>query len=215
MLTKPTPWLKIDKWEWYGNFYADFFIYEVFFHRSDGRSVNQGTYIETGGSNGVHASNTLFFDHFLDWRGMLIEPTPCGKCLLPHNRPRAATVNGAICTEETKIDITSMKEFCPPPQDSCTNWDMVRCAPSGVYSKESNITSVDFFSIDVEAFYMNVLKSWDWNVKPTVIFIECKADDCWNFLVSQGYTIVKAGELGIKGPQDDTVAWLNHHSCMK
>ena len=160
------------------------------------------------------ASNTLFFDQYLNWTGLLIEPTPCGKCLLPFNRPRAVATNGAICVNESLIDIGSMKAFCPPPQDSCTSWSPVRCTGAGIYAHEANLHRVDLFSIDVEEYYMNVLRSWDWSIKPVVIFIECSKADCWDFLKAQGYTIVEAGKLSIVGSQVDTLAWLNHATCI-
>lgn len=57
MKTPPTPWLRIGESQWYGNWYVDFMLYEAFFHATIG-SVRDGVYIETGGSNGVHASNS-------------------------------------------------------------------------------------------------------------------------------------------------------------
>ena len=57
----------------YGNDYVDFTIFSHFFAHPP---VIGGTYVEIGGSNGVHASNTLFFEQHLDWTGVLIEPTP-------------------------------------------------------------------------------------------------------------------------------------------
>ncbi len=68
-------WIGVGPYlEWYGNFYLDFYIYDTFFHQGDNVLVN-GTFLETGGADGVTSSNTLFFDRFLNWNGLLIEPT--------------------------------------------------------------------------------------------------------------------------------------------
>ena len=212
MKINPTPWLSVGEAQWYGNDYLDFFMYETFFHPTFG--ISDGVYIETGGSNGVHASNTLFFDHYFNWTGLLIEPTPCATCMLPFNRPRARIVRGGICQNETMTEFSSMYEFCAGYQSSCEpKWNPVRCAPIRSYAVENKITNVDFFSIDVEEYYMAVLNSWDWRIKPAVILIECSKTDCWEFLKAQGYTILEAAKFGIKGLEIDTVAWRNHESC--
>lgn len=106
-----------------------------------------------------------------------------------------------------------MVEFCPPPQDSCSTWAPVRCTLAGTYAREAFIDQVDLFSIDVEEYYMNVLRSWDWSIMPTVLFVECVKADCWDFLKAKGYTILEGGMYNIKGLEGDTVAWLNHWSC--
>lgn len=61
-------WIDIDNVRWYGVFYIDFLIFELFFLRNSGNSTNpnyhvlyDGTYLETGGADGVSASNSLFF----------------------------------------------------------------------------------------------------------------------------------------------------------
>ena len=35
-----------------------------------------GFFIEAGANNGVKFSNTLFFERYRNWRGLLIEPIP-------------------------------------------------------------------------------------------------------------------------------------------
>jgi len=37
---------------------------------------NNGYFVELGANDGVNQSNTLYFEHFRGWRGVLIEPCP-------------------------------------------------------------------------------------------------------------------------------------------
>jgi hypothetical protein len=82
---EPTPWLQIGipTLEFYGNDYLDYFIYEAFFVHYYDTNVHayinnnnfnphyQGFYVELGGSNGYHASNTYFFNRYLNWTGIV------------------------------------------------------------------------------------------------------------------------------------------------
>jgi len=113
MKTAPTPWLSIGEVGFYGNDYLDYLLFELFFQRNGNEVLRNGTYLEAGATNGVHASNTLFFDSFLDWSGILIEPTPCAICQLPFNRPDAINIYGGICLTNTSLDNNpELIEFC-------------------------------------------------------------------------------------------------------
>lgn len=200
---RPTPWLSIGRrlidppwplpsWAWadvparalgaaffYANDYVDLSLFHQFFSHP---LVVGGTYIEIGGSNGVHASNTLFFEQHLNWTGILIEPTPCGRCVLPYTRPRDWTVNAAVCRKPANLSSTYMAAaFCQPPQDSC-----VARAPGGyeAYSVlcvpmaqllPRRLRHVDLFSIDVEDRVMDVLHTFPWTrISVDVVLAECR-----------------------------------------
>ena len=190
---RPTPWLSIGRrlvdppwplpsWVWpnvppafssasagsfdagpaffYANEYVDLAVFAHFFMRP---LVRGGTYVEIGGSNGVHASNTLFFEQHLNWSGVLIEPTPCGRCVLPHTRPRDLTINAAACRRPANLSGGFMaRPFCAPPQDACVaraaggyGRYTVPCLPMRALLPRA-LTRVDFFSIDVEEHVMAV-----------------------------------------------------------
>lgn len=239
MVTKPTPWITIGDWEFFGNFHIDLIIYLIFFqqsgplvgcinnsghHKSAKKSIEfinntshrPGVYLETGGSNGIHASNTLFFNHFLNYTGILIEPTLCGKCQLPFNRPRSINFHGGVCMNETSFDPSEMKHFCPKPQDKCvpeSEWSIhVRCSPLFSYIQEANIgNTIDFMSIDVENYNMMLLRSIDWDkLDIRVILLECSSQECYDFLRERGYTVLEAFSI----PNiDDLIAWKNDDKC--
>lgn len=220
MRIQPTPKLTVGSIEFYGNSYVDYLIFQIFFRQGEKILVN-GTFLETGASNGVHASNTLFYDGFLNWEGILIEPTLCAKCQLPVNRPRSVIIHGGICASNSTFPTESMRSFCPGPQDAClprSAWTIpVPCMPLQHYIHSSNSLKssrhhLDFVSIDVEEHYMTVLKSIDWEaVDISVIVIECKSMICENYLRDRGYTVVPAGT--IPGIDEDAIAWKNTVDC--
>eukprot|EP00667_Euglena_gracilis_P020456 EG_transcript_22133 len=196
----PTPWLTIgDHWMFYGNFYADFLVFHTFFAGMYAKTnlVTDGIYVEIGGSNGVHASNTLFFEQQLRWHGYLIEPTPCAVCMLPYTRPRDHIIRAGACTDHAMLHGTFMGSFCPYPQNAC-----VKDAPGGLanYSApclpmreilEGTPQHIDFFSIDVEDHYKALLTTMPWDTKTIdVILLEC-ADSNWcrSYLEERGYAL--------------------------
>ena len=163
----------------YANEYVDLSIFTQFFSKP---LVRGGTYVEIGGSNGVHASNTLFFEQHLNWTGVLIEPTPCGRCVLPYTRPNDLIINAAACASPANLTGSFMaSDFCPPPQDACVRWESggyahykVQCLPMHMLLPRS-LTHVDFFSIDVEEHVMGVLETIPWSrISIDVLLAECR-----------------------------------------
>ncbi len=199
--------------EFYGNMYLDFYVYETFFHQGDNVLIN-GTYLETGGADGIIASNTLFFDRFLNWKGILVEPTICAKYQIPYNRPRATTFQGGICETEATLDVSDMEVFCPD-DGGFGGWkDPVRCAPLGAYLTEAIPSvgkTIDFMSIDIESHYIKGLKSIPFDVfNIRVILVECThgVHVCVEYLSSKGYNTVSVRSI-VRNDDDDVLAWKN------
>jgi FkbM family methyltransferase len=59
----------------------DQFLFERFF-----RGKRAGTFVEVGAYDGEQASNSLFFERFLGWRGLCIEPQPAAFAQLVKRR---------------------------------------------------------------------------------------------------------------------------------
>lgn len=225
----PTPILKLGTTEFYGNDFLDYVIFDVFFRKerhcnfSSGKihdDFHDGIFLETGASNGIHASNSLYFERYLNWKGLLIEPSASAICQLPFNRPEAINYQGAACAVE---GILTDNKFCGRNQAplSCLSEDAfnkpVRCSPLQSYIDDSQTKTrlpaaqsvIDFMSIDVEEFYMQALLGMDF--KKTfvrVLLIECKADDCYRFLENNGFQFIKAGHVRGIG-KTDVIAWRN------
>ena len=56
---------------WFSQAGQDRFIDEAIF-----RGARGGVFVDVGAYDGVNGSNTLFFEQFRDWKGLLIEPAP-------------------------------------------------------------------------------------------------------------------------------------------
>jgi FkbM family methyltransferase len=61
-------------------------------------NYDNGYFIEIGANNGVNQSNTLYFEKFRGWRGLLIEPHPKLFSQLKKNRSHKSTCINAACT---------------------------------------------------------------------------------------------------------------------
>jgi Methyltransferase FkbM domain len=212
-VVQPGPWLNFGNVHFYGNFYSDYLIYELFFKKNR----KPGVFFECGASNGVHASNTLFFEKYLGWTGLLIEATPCAICQLPHNRKNSKNIHGAICEAESIVDFSGMRVFCPSPQDGCVSeWPKTRCAPLQTFFDENKISHVDLFSLDVEDHHLTVLKSIDWKkVSMKVLFVECnKNKECLELIKSKGFTVLDLRGLWMFDMESDVLAY-NSSMCFE
>ena len=54
------------------------------------------TVVEIGANDGLHMSNSWFFEHYLGWRSLCIEANPMTYRRLVRNRPRCAKVNAVV-----------------------------------------------------------------------------------------------------------------------
>jgi len=70
---------------------------------------DNGFYVECGANDGVNQSNTLFFENFRGWRGILIEPHPATFLALTSNRsPKNYFKNVACVGPEFKSQKVDM-----------------------------------------------------------------------------------------------------------
>lgn len=229
--SRMTPWLRIGDIAFASNDYADHVLHEVFF--SDAGWEGRGRFLETGASTGVHASTTLFFERFLGWRGVLIEPTPCAVCEVPLNRPGALAVHAALVEHggATQLDVSGMSMFCPPPHSVCaaagpSPWAPVRAAPLQVLLAKLNVSSVDLFSLDVEDAGETVLQSIEWAARPgsssswsdgrssgfapRVVLFEARHEQMSTEILERaGYTVARTGDVF----PTDLIAWRNDADC--
>lgn len=215
-LFRVSPWLSLGRswgarkavgeatgqssYHFFANGAMDLALYEYFFAHP--KPLRGGTYIEIGAQNGVWASNTLFFEQTLDWRGVLIEPTACGRCMLPWVRPHDLTLNAAVCNAPRWHNVT-LTTFCPIKQSYCGFGSSgvykayeVPCLPMTTLLRGAP-HRVDFMTIDVEEHYMSVLETMPWDtIAIDVLVVECLPkqrvkDLCMPFLAARGYVFPK------------------------
>ena len=162
-----------------------------------------GRYLELGGLDGVTYSNTKFFQDYLGFMGVLIEPLSAAYKNLTHNRPKDISYNVAISSSKepvsfvgtwatagmTDVMADSFKEGHHPNEDSY----LVNSRPLGEVLKESSISYLDFFCLDVEGGELEVLKTMDWSIPVYIMCIELdganepKDEDCRKILRANGF----------------------------
>ena len=71
--------------------------------------AERGFFVEMGGHNGLHASNTVFAESCRRWMGLLVEPNPRSFEQLTANRGAALAARAAACTTATMVPFVSRR----------------------------------------------------------------------------------------------------------
>jgi FkbM family methyltransferase len=156
-----------------------------------------GFFIEAGANDGVKFSNTLFFERFRNWRGLLIEPIPelAAKCR--ESRPNCIVESCALVAADSPLREVPMR-YCNmmsivkgAMQSEERDAEHIRrgCELQKVESYEltvparplsdildaHGIAKVDFFSLDVEGYELEALKGLDFaRHAPRFLLVECR-----------------------------------------
>jgi FkbM family methyltransferase len=135
-----------------------------------------GFYVDVGAHHPKRFSNTYRF-YKAGWRGINIEPNPDAIKLFKRFRARDINVNCGIAGVEGNLDYFMFDEPALNTFDgevlksriSNTQYKHIQTMHINVFplaevlsQNVSNGTKIDFFSIDVEGFDLEVLKSNDW-----------------------------------------------------
>lgn len=187
----------------------DKFLYEKFFFNK-----RNGIYIELGAVDGLFQSNTKFFEDELGWTGILIEPHENMFEQLKLNRPNNYLFNDLVSCETEELEYKYMDNVVAVAGVSQTLSTMHNDTWYGEFAKKNkckvnvklikpktlteiikntDIQSIDLFSLDVEGHEYEILKSWDFSVPISVILIEMLGVDierenlCKEFLTKNGY----------------------------
>lgn len=180
-----------------------------------------GFFIEAGGNDGLTQSNTAYFERYLGWRGLLVEPVPQLARLCAANRPRSVVIQSALVPVDFSHPTIQMTY--------CNLMSIVKGARGSAEADQAfvawgeqhldrgarpymlevpaltltnilrsqGVTKVDFLSLDVEGYEAPALRGLDFSqYAPTWILIE--ANDL---------SAVEAVLL----PRYDFVAALSHH----
>lgn len=168
-------------------FGEDEFLFEYFFFNRTG-----GTFLEMGGLDGLHLSNSYFFETQMDWRGFMIEGSPKLAEKLFENRPKALTVNAMVCGEKRDLHWMDKgptggayellpqriidKFYGPNVLELVAKAPLVPCVPLGKLLRRFGIQHVDLFSLDVEGSELSVLKTIDFSAfTASVILMEVQS----------------------------------------
>jgi FkbM family methyltransferase len=146
-----------------------------------------GFYVDVGAHHPKRFSNTFLF-YQMGWRGINIEPSPgLGECF---NRIRPRDINLEIGVGETPGVLTyfmfndpalnTFDELLMREREALTEYSVVATRDVAVERLETIFEerlpenqTIDFMSIDVEGFDLQVLRSNDWNrFRPEFILVE-------------------------------------------
>lgn len=194
---------------------------EVFFNKAysqEGEDIllsrifegkKDGFYLDIGAHHPQRFSNTYLF-YQKGWRGINIDPIPGIKEKFDKERPGDINLEIAIGEKEVELNYYNFKEKALNTfseelanQYKVGGWELNSIISIKTYPLDKILDeyipinkTIDFFSIDVEGFELEVLKSNNWNkYKPKIIVIEmldCKIKDVYTadvgkFLAVQGY----------------------------
>lgn len=168
--------------------------------------VKKGFYVDVGANNPFKQSNTYFF-YKKGWSGLNIDALPGSMKAFNAHRKRDINIESAISNHEAVLEYymfastfynTFSKEDSEKSKGVSELLEVRQLKTeklSDILDKHA-IEKVDFMTIDVEGFDLNVLKSNNWlKYVPSVIITECFTHDTaqienseiHNFLKEKGF----------------------------
>ncbi len=174
-----------------------------------------GFFFEVGANDGLKQSNTAYLEKHRNWTGLLVEPVPILFAECVKNRPRSVVVNAALVScdfREPHVDVyygdlmSIVGGAAPGALDREAHLATARqflstdsrlaghrfIAPAITVSKlldDNDVTRIDFFSLDVEGFELEVLKGIDFaRHRPRYFLIEVRDSSVVSaYLAERGY----------------------------
>jgi FkbM family methyltransferase len=177
---------------------------DVFIYRNLINQKNNGIFVEIGGNDGITYSNSLFFEKYLGFTGMLIEPIPDSFEAMKKSRPNCKCLNYCISETDGVVDFCipnnctlmgGIQKSMPDEYTTKKTFEIIQVPSIPLYKilNKDVYQYIDIFFIDVEGGELNVLKTIDWNIKIYIICIELdglnqeKDEECRQVLRENGF----------------------------
>lgn len=163
-------------------------------------NFRDGTFVEAGANDGLNQSNTLFFEKYRGWKGLLIEPVPELAKRCAQNRPACSVENCALVADDyaaptvpmTYCNLMSVVQGGMKSPAEEQNHVRIGCQVQAVESYKFEATArtlsqvlaqhglerFDFLSLDVEGYELSALRGLDLQrFRPTWMLIEARYRD--------------------------------------
>ncbi|KAA0195001.1 hypothetical protein HAZT_HAZT007856 [Hyalella azteca] len=141
------------------------------------KQKTHGVFVECGAYDGEFLSNTLFLERFRVWTGLLIEPEPSSFEALKKRHRKALIANSCLSSKPHPsefvlrqdralseiLDVKNISYHLETGGTGDVSYKIVQCFPFYSFLLAANITTVDYFSLDVEGQEFNVLKTIPWH----------------------------------------------------
>ena len=173
----------------------------------------KGFFIEAGANNGLDQSNSRYFEQYRKWKGLLIEPIPELAAQCRKNRPKCQVENCALVPFDYQdpqvtmqyCNLMSLVRGAMKTEAEESSHVQKGCAVQKIQSYElkvpartlasvleqHNVKHVDFFSLDVEGYELQVLQGLDFSrQRPTWILVEARFRDEIETFLSPCYEVV-------------------------
>ncbi|HEU4781644.1 MAG TPA: FkbM family methyltransferase [Steroidobacteraceae bacterium] len=177
-----------------------------------------GTFIEAGANDGIAQSNSYFLENKYGWNGLLVEPVPkyyrmcrsardahvvnCGLGPFEKDGEELEILAGGLMSLPVSVDEKLLHGRSVRQHAAIGAREFGGTAPELVRTRvralsnvldELKITQVDFFSLDVEGFELEVLKGLDMSRHaPRYLLIETEQLAAVTEFLGARYTMIEA-----------------------
>lgn len=198
---------------YYAQFEQDKILNDGFF-----KNKKNGIFVDIGAYDGICGSNTYFFEKYLNWTGMCIEPSPESFKKLEENR-KCKCIHGCAWKKNEKKKFNNIKGFTDQLSGLIECYSTEHENRVVVESKENNsvcetievdcfdinelletngLFKIDLLSIDTEGSEFDILFHLDYK-KFDINCIVCENnyndDNIRKFLISHGFNFEYRGRI--------------------
>jgi FkbM family methyltransferase len=163
---------------------------------------NDGFFIECGANDGITQSNTYLLEKLKNWNGILVEPSKNKFVECQTNRStKNIFYNCALVSNDFKEEFIegdfdgNLMSSINGRRLNRKNLELVPTLTLNYILEKHKIEKIDFFSLDVEGYELEVLKGIDFKkFKPSYILIEIYNhlfEPITNFLKNENYILVQ------------------------
>lgn len=191
--------------KYYSQYGQDKLLHNLFF-----KGKKKGVFLDIGAHDGVSFSNTYFFERYLGWKGICIEPNPEVFQRLKKNRT-CTNLNLCVHNKEGMVTFTRIKGYGEMLSGISNQYDPrhaqrinetiqkyggereeipVRSSTPLAIIHEYKLDHIDLMNIDTEGNEWPILESFPFDeVQPQIVLVEnnYKDDQIRTFLASKGY----------------------------